>query len=86
MSIHILIFYLRPSIMAEINNLSSIFDWSQSDVNVNSHTDLPSASIYYKSQLAMWIHYWHTQTQIWIEIAMWMDKNELTLIIIFVID
>jgi hypothetical protein len=21
------------------------------------------------SQLAMWIHYWHTQTQIWIEVA-----------------
>jgi hypothetical protein len=25
---------------------------------------------YYKSQLAMWTHYWHTQTQIWIENAM----------------
>jgi hypothetical protein len=48
------------SLMPEINNLSSTFDWSQYDVNVNSHIDILSASIYYKSQLAMWIHYLHT--------------------------
>jgi hypothetical protein len=45
------IFMSASRITPEINNLSSAFDWSQSDVNVNSHIDLLSTSIYYKSQL-----------------------------------
>jgi hypothetical protein len=54
----------------KINNLYSTFDWNQSDVDVYSHIGLLSASIYYTLQLAMWRHYWHAETQIWIEIAM----------------
>jgi hypothetical protein len=61
---------------AEINNLSLNFDRSQSDVNVNSHIDLLSASIYYTLQLAMWIHYWRTQT-LWIEIGCWLVQYGL---------
>jgi hypothetical protein len=34
----------------------------------------------------MWIHYWHTQTQIWIEIAMTDGKTKLRLIIILGVD
>jgi hypothetical protein len=36
-----------------------------------------------KSPLVMWIHYWQTQTQIWIEIAITDGKNGFILIINF---
>jgi hypothetical protein len=48
------------------------------NIKVNSHIDLLSAYIYCTSQLAKWIHYWHTQTQIWIKIDdgwVKMDKD-----------
>jgi hypothetical protein len=50
--------HLRPKLITHLKPLIEV----NSHVNVNSHIDLLSASIYYKSQLAMWICYWHTQT------------------------
>jgi hypothetical protein len=52
-----LITYLKPLI--EVNPMS-----------MSIHISIFYLRPYYKSQLAMWIHYWHTQTLIWIEIAM----------------
>jgi hypothetical protein len=50
---HCLKHYIKGTLTAEINNLSSASDCSQSNVNVNSHIDLLSVFIYYKSQIAM---------------------------------
>jgi hypothetical protein len=53
---------LHPKLITNLNPLT--------EVNPMSMSIHISASICNKSQLAMWIHYWHTQAQIWIPIAM----------------
>jgi hypothetical protein len=57
--------FLRPKLITYLQPL----------IEVNPMSMFIHMSIFYlrpynyKSQLAMWIHYWHTQTQIWIETA-----------------
>jgi hypothetical protein len=56
---------LRPKLIAYLQSLIEVNPKSMS-----IHISIFCLRPYYKSQLAIWIHYWHTQTQIWIEIAM----------------
>jgi hypothetical protein len=72
---------LRPKL---ITNRQPLIKINQTSISIhisifNLRPYINNPSIYYKPQLAMWLHYWHTQTQIWIEIAMegWvkMDKD-----------
>jgi hypothetical protein len=56
--------HLRPKLITYLKPLIEVNPMSIS---------IPISSFYlrpYESQLAMWIHNWHTQNQIWIEIAM----------------
>jgi hypothetical protein len=57
---------LRPKLITYLNPLIEVNPMSMSIHIFYFHM----RPYNYKSQLAMWIHYWHTQTQIWIEIAM----------------
>jgi hypothetical protein len=56
---------LRPKLITYLQSLIEVNPMSMS-IHISSFFLRP----YYTSQLAMWIHYWHSQTQIWIEIAM----------------
>jgi hypothetical protein len=53
---------LRPKLITFLQ----LFDVNPMSMSI--HISIYYLRPYYKSQLAMWIYYWHTQT-LWIEIA-----------------